>query len=132
MTDSTRPELNPELEPALPLVLDAANTLPVRPSTLDAKNKYASSSGGLQYDSSLADASVRARNLVTDRRFWQMAKTLASFSFEAFSDRIKPKFSKSEFKRRRAVRLRDALVELGPTFHQTWSVSFGQTRLPAP
>jgi predicted unusual protein kinase regulating ubiquinone biosynthesis (AarF/ABC1/UbiB family) len=116
MTDSTRPELNPELEPALPLVLDAANTLPVRPSTLDAKNKYASSSGGLQYDSSLADASVRARNLVTDRRFWQMAKTLASFSFEAFSDRIKPKFSKSEFKRRRAVRLRDALVELGPTF----------------
>ncbi|MFN8553396.1 MAG: AarF/ABC1/UbiB kinase family protein [Candidatus Obscuribacterales bacterium] len=119
MTDSTPPELNPELESAVPLsplVLDSSTNLTAAKST-DSKNKFStSSSGGLQYDSSLADASVRFRNLVTDKRFWKMAKTLASFSFEAFSDRIKPKFSKSEMKRRRAVRLREALVELGPTF----------------
>ncbi|MBI2810097.1 MAG: AarF/ABC1/UbiB kinase family protein [Candidatus Melainabacteria bacterium] len=118
MTDSNPPELNPELDTALPLVplvVDSATA--VRQST-DPKNKFtaSNSSGGLQYDAALADSSVRVRNLVTDRRFWQMAKTLANFSFEAFSDRIKPKFSKSELKRRRAVRLREALVELGPTF----------------
>lgn len=121
MTDSNPPELNPELETALPLVpiagLDSATTTPTLKQPTDSKNKFStSSSGGLQYDASLADSSVRVRNLVTDRRFWQMAKTLANFSFEAFSDRIKPKFSKSELKRRRAVRLREALVELGPTF----------------
>lgn len=117
MTDSNPPELNPELEAALPLVpLVAEVNLPVK-ATADTKNKFSTSnSGGLQYDAVLADSSVRVRNLVTDRRFWQMAKTLANFSFEAFSDRIKPKFSKSELKRRRAVRLREALVELGPTF----------------
>lgn len=117
MTDSNPPELNPELEtalPLMPLIVDSAQ--PVRLPG-DAKHKFTtSSSGGLQYDAVLADSSVRVRNLVTDRRFWQMAKTLANFSFEAFSDRIKPKFSKSELKRRRAVRLREALVELGPTF----------------
>ncbi len=117
MTDSNPPELNPELDTALPLVPLVVDSATAVRQLTDAKNKFtASASGGLHYDAVLADSSVRVRNLVTDRRFWQMAKTLANFSFEAFSDRIKPKFSKSELKRRRAVRLREALVELGPTF----------------
>lgn len=113
MPDSPPPER--ELDPALPMVVEPVSTSIARINA-DTNKKFASKGGGLQYDSELADASVRARNLFTDKRFWQMAKTLGGFSIEAFSHRIKPKYSKSELKRRRAIRLRDALVELGPTF----------------
>ena len=94
-----------ELNPAVPAVIP-----------LDNKSQK-TATGALQYDPAQADESVRARNLVSDKRFWQMARTLASFSVEAFSDRIKRKhYSKSELRKRSAIRYRHALVDLGPTF----------------
>lgn len=129
MTDSTSPELDPDMAPALPekllekiplenIVLQqtALEKIAIEKTALENKNGKVPLTGGLLYDARLADLSVRARNLVTDQRFWQMAKTLASFSVEAFSDRVRPTLTKSELKRRRAARLRQALVELGPTF----------------
>lgn len=109
MTDEYSPELEAELA--------NAQQQP-RPEVRPHRNgKLPPSSAFSPYDPIVADQCINASNLVADKRFWQMAKTLASLSVEAFSDKIaRRKLSKSDMKRRRAARLRQALVDLGPTF----------------
>lgn len=73
---------------------------------------------GLNYDPALADKAVQAKNLLTDRRFLKMAKTLMRFSLECCADKVLTSRREDEqgTRRMRARRLREALCDLGPTF----------------
>lgn len=72
----------------------------------------------LAYDPEQADKSVRVGQLVSDKRFWQVARTLTFFVAGSLSDKyVKQKsFTRSQRKSRRAKRVTNILMELGPTF----------------
>ncbi len=74
--------------------------------------------GQLSYDPIKADRSVRPKELVKDKRFWQVARTLTAFVAGTISEKYgkDTAMTGSEKRRRRARRIREALVELGPTF----------------
>jgi len=77
-----------------------------------------SSTGAPMYESELADEFVRLRRLAFDDRFWRMTRLVGEFARETAKNKWLPdkKVSEAERKRDRAVRFRNALVELGPTF----------------
>ena len=75
------------------------------------------SSGKLVYDTRIADDSLRPNEVMKDERFWQIARTLASFAAESFSDTVQKKvITDKKKKQRKASRIKQTLVELGPTF----------------
>jgi predicted unusual protein kinase regulating ubiquinone biosynthesis (AarF/ABC1/UbiB family) len=82
------------------------------------QSDIAAAAGTQIYNPLLADRAVRARNILTDKRFLKMAKTLMRFSLEFCADQVlKPKAEEAqEHRKRNARRLRQALVDLGPTF----------------
>ncbi len=77
-----------------------------------------SSTGAPMYESELADEFVRLRRLAFDDRFWRMTRLVGEFARETAKNKWIPdkKVSETERKRDLAVRFRNALVELGPTF----------------
>jgi predicted unusual protein kinase regulating ubiquinone biosynthesis (AarF/ABC1/UbiB family) len=77
-----------------------------------------SSTGAPMYESELADEFVRLRRLAFDDRFWRMTRLVGEFARETAKNKWLPdkKVSQAERKRDLAVRFRNALVELGPTF----------------
>lgn len=88
------------------------------PSSKKRSDEPPSSASPLTYNPVLADRAVRAKNLLTDRRFLKMAKTLMRFSLEFAADKVLKSKNEDEIemRKRSARRLRQALVELGPTF----------------
>ncbi len=70
------------------------------------------------YDPELADRAVKAKNLLTDQRFLRVSKTLMRFSLECCADKVLTTKGETELetRQRSAARLRQALVDLGPTF----------------
>lgn len=78
--------------------------------------------GGLSikevYDPAKADAAVRLPTLLFDKRFWELATTLARFFIASFLSVVFPdKRLNTEARRReKAERIKDLLIELGPTF----------------
>lgn len=76
------------------------------------------SGGKLVYDTRIADDCIHPNEVVKDERFWKIARTLASFAAESFSETYVQKKVITAQKRaeRKASRIRQTLVELGPTF----------------
>lgn len=78
--------------------------------------------GGLSlkevYDPSKADAAVRLPTLLFDKRFWELFTTLLRFFVVSSLTALFPKKNTSRERRRRekAERIKDVLIELGPTF----------------
>lgn len=70
------------------------------------------------YDPELADRAVKAKNLLTDQRFLRVSKTLMRFSLECCAEKVMTTKGETEVetRQRSAARLRQALVDLGPTF----------------
>jgi predicted unusual protein kinase regulating ubiquinone biosynthesis (AarF/ABC1/UbiB family) len=68
------------------------------------------------YDPQLADKSVSLASFIYDDRFRRTARALVGFSMEAAHDFWRSKASPSELKKKKAQRMRQTLVELGPTF----------------
>ncbi len=116
--------------------LDELNTIEKETKTSSKNNKEGSSgdvrqpkevpsSAPLQrlgYDPLKADRSVTPSELVKEKRFWQVARTLTSFVASSISEKYGEKYGKdtalttSEKKRKRGSRVTQALIELGPTF----------------
>ncbi len=76
------------------------------------------SGGKLVYDVKIADDSVHPNEVVKDERFWQIARTLASFAAESFSETYVQKkvITDKKKKQRKASRIKQTLIDLGPTF----------------
>jgi predicted unusual protein kinase regulating ubiquinone biosynthesis (AarF/ABC1/UbiB family) len=78
--------------------------------------------GGLSikeiYDPAKADAAVRLPTLLFDKRFWELLTTLLRFFVGSFLTVLFPKKNTTREARRRekAERIKDLLIELGPTF----------------
>lgn len=74
--------------------------------------------GLIAYDPIKADRSIRPSELVKDKRFWQVSKTLSLFVAGSISEKYGKDtgLTTSEKRRKRAGRVRQALLELGPTF----------------
>ncbi|MDZ4835824.1 MAG: AarF/ABC1/UbiB kinase family protein [Candidatus Melainabacteria bacterium] len=74
--------------------------------------------GVIAYDPIKADRSIRPSELVKDKRFWQVSKTLSLFVASSISEKYGKDtgLTSSEKRRKRATRVRQALLELGPTF----------------
>ncbi|MGH9552771.1 MAG: ABC1 kinase family protein, partial [Terriglobales bacterium] len=96
-----------------PQVVTAASGPAVR-TTMKVRDAAVPSS----YDPVLADRAAEAKNLLTDRRFLKMAKTLMRFSLEACADKVltSRRDDPDGTRKSSAQRLRQALVDLGPTF----------------
>ncbi|HEY9683148.1 MAG TPA: AarF/UbiB family protein [Oculatellaceae cyanobacterium] len=92
---------------------EAANTPPTVPTCVPV-----STTGAPTYDPEIADEYVKLRRLALDDRFWSMTKLMASFAKEKARNKWLPdkKVPASVRKRALAIRFREALVELGPTF----------------
>lgn len=73
-----------------------------------------------RYDPDKADQMLRAHPLRVLRRLWLLLRILASFAFVAWLNRqpwaARDPEAVKERERRAAVRFREALIELGPTF----------------
>ncbi len=74
--------------------------------------------GLIAYDPIKADRSIRPSELVKDKRFWQVSKTLSLFVAGSISEKYGKDtgLTNSEKRKKRAGRVRQALLELGPTF----------------
>lgn len=70
------------------------------------------------YDPAKADEAVQLPRLFFDRRFWELAMTLVRFFVGSFLSVVFPKRNSTREMRRRekAERIKDLLIELGPTF----------------
>ena len=77
-----------------------------------------SSTGAPMYDPELADECVKFKRLAFDDRFWRMSKLIMDYAKETAKNKWLPdrKIPEAARKRDLAVRFREALVELGPTF----------------
>lgn len=77
-----------------------------------------SSTGAPMYEAELADEYVRLRRLAFDDRFWRMTRLVGEFARDTAKNKWLPdkKVSETQRKRDLAIRFRNALVELGPTF----------------
>jgi predicted unusual protein kinase regulating ubiquinone biosynthesis (AarF/ABC1/UbiB family) len=92
--------------------------------TADEPAKETTSSTALQplgqqtYDPKKADRSIRPQELVKDKRFWQVSRTLTAFVAGSISEKYgkDTALSGSEKRKKRSSRVRQALIELGPTF----------------
>ncbi len=80
--------------------------------------KHNLSGGKLVYDTRIADDCIHPNEVVKDERFWKIARTLASFAAESFSETYVQKkvITAQKRRERKASRIRQTLVELGPTF----------------
>ncbi len=74
--------------------------------------------GLIAYDPIKADRSIRPSELVKDKRFWQVSRTLSLFVAGSISEKVGKDtgLTSSEKRKKRAARVRQALIELGPTF----------------
>lgn len=92
---------------------EAANAPPIVPTCVPV-----STTGAPTYDPEIADEYVKLRRLALDDRFWSMTKLMAAFAKEKARSKWLPdkKVPTSVRKRDLAIRFREALVELGPTF----------------
>lgn len=78
--------------------------------------------GGLSlkevYDPAKADAAVHLPTLLFDERFWELATTLARFFVVSFLSVVLPdkRLTAEQRRREKAERIKDLLIELGPTF----------------
>lgn len=68
------------------------------------------------YDPSRADECVKISNLFSNRRFWQMFKTVAAFCLASTFQKTMLKRTAGDARRMRAQRLRETLILLGETF----------------
>lgn len=70
------------------------------------------------YDPKTADKTVRPNEILKDERFFQVARTITAFAAASISEKysIKTELSASDKEKRKARRLRETLIELGPTF----------------
>lgn len=84
----------------------------------------------LSYDPQTADKTVSPNEILKDERFYQVARTITAFVAGSITDKYSKRIdlSDSEKKSRQAKRLREALIELGPTFIKLGPVSFGEKR----
>lgn len=89
----------------------------------EGNNGNGNNSSGIQvnkfiYDSRQADAVARLPGMLFDRRFWQLLGVLIRFWFACVIDVLNPQRGATEqqIKRFRAIRIRQLLVDLGPTF----------------
>jgi len=103
---------------------DTAAKPPAIPSDTSAQTATAPSAASTQrasalaYNPDFADRAVKAQNILTDKRFLRVAKTLMRFSLECCADKMRTPKGETEVetRKRSAARLRQALVDLGPTF----------------
>jgi len=92
--------------------------------TVKAGSKETSSSTNVQqlglsvYDPKKADRSIRPQELVKDKRFWQVSRTLTLFVAGSISEKYGKDtvLTTSEKRKKKSQRVRQALIELGPTF----------------
>lgn len=92
--------------------------------TADEPAKETTSSTALQplgqqlYDPKKADRSISPQELVKDKRFWQVSRTLTLFVAGSISEKYgkDTSLTTSEKRKKRSSRVRQALIELGPTF----------------
>lgn len=70
------------------------------------------------YSTALADHAVKFPQLMLDSRFWQLGFALATFLISSSASVLFPskKLSESERQREKAIKLRQLLFDLGPTF----------------
>lgn len=72
------------------------------------------------YDPAIADRTVRPNEILRDERFWQVARTLTAFVAGSITDKYgygeARDLSQTQLRQRKASRIRQALIELGPTF----------------
>lgn len=83
-----------------------------------AHKRIAEALPGQPYDPSLADQSARMRFVLFDARFREIASRLIFFLWVSLLEELLPPngLSKGQIKGRRAARLREVCVDLGPTF----------------
>ena len=87
-------------------------------SKLSKLSKKKDRASQLSYDPKIADKTVRPNEILKDERFFQVARTITTFVAGSITDRysIKNPLSDSDKRKRQARRLREALIDLGPTF----------------
>lgn len=76
--------------------------------------------GASIYDPELADRAISLKGLLKDKRFWNTLHTLLALISAAALDTVKNRMGKgspqSDQRRKRAARVKQALIELGATF----------------
>ena len=82
------------------------------------------------YDPALADRSISIQQILFERRFWRIARTLWSLTMLNWTDgpdSVSPHDAEwSNRLRLRAANLTNTLVDLGATFIKLGAISFGQ------
>lgn len=68
------------------------------------------------YDPDLADATIRFPRCLSDRRFWHVLHSLLSFMLFSIATALSRNGSRQELERRTAARVKQLLIELGPTY----------------
>mgnify|MGYP001161954799 CR=1 FL=1 len=85
--------------------------------------KKSDGSSDYVYDPKIADKTVRPNEILKDERFFQVARTITAFAAASISEKYSlgekigsQELSASDKRKRQARRLRETLLELGPTF----------------
>jgi predicted unusual protein kinase regulating ubiquinone biosynthesis (AarF/ABC1/UbiB family) len=77
-----------------------------------------SAKSGIEYDAESADKTARFPQMLSDSRFWQLISVLFHFWLACIADVLRPPANATplQIRRLRAVRVRQLLVDMGPTF----------------
>jgi predicted unusual protein kinase regulating ubiquinone biosynthesis (AarF/ABC1/UbiB family) len=98
----------------LPVLASAPSTALVRTSLPPLPDVVARS----EYDPSLADKTVELKNLLYDRKFWQLAFAFVTFFFNTLFSALfhEKSLTNTQKQRERALKVKELLFDLGPTF----------------